>query len=200
MRSSLTLQGTTEDFIAQGGTNGFKIKLWSSLDISAKEIQIVNIKHGSIIVTYDLVVKDGGKTLEELKTIQTKMLATAGVKVGLPILEATAGEEKIITDGVVVADGYDSIIITTTPTNTPEGDSGVATPPRMYGSLTQMQFFAIVIAGGLIVISAFIFLCTWALCKKKADSESYVPRIHNISKKKAYSESQDFSTLKAKAY
>ena len=199
MRSSLTLQGTTEDFIAQGGTNGFKIKLWSSLDISAKEIQIVSIKHGSIIVTYDLVVKDGGKTLEELKINQTKMLATAGVKVGLPILEATAGEEKIITDGVVVADGYDPIIITTTPTNTPE-ESEVAIPPRIYGSLTQMQFFAIVTAGGLIVISAFIFLCTWALCKKKADSESYVPRIHNISKKKADSESQDFSTLKARAY
>ena len=64
------------------------------------------------------------------------MLATGKVKVGLPILEASAGEEEIITDGVVVADGYDPKIITSTSTNTPYVEP--EEPPKMYGKLNQM--------------------------------------------------------------
>ena len=62
------------------------------------------------------------------------MLATNKVTVGLPILGAVAGEEEIIKGGVVVAQGYDPIVITPTAENTPTPEE----PPKMYGILTQM--------------------------------------------------------------
>jgi hypothetical protein len=46
-------------------------------------------------------------------------MATGKLSVGMGILEASAGDVIIVTDGVVVADGYDPIIITPTVTNTP---------------------------------------------------------------------------------
>jgi hypothetical protein len=122
---------------------------------------MVNVKQGSVIVTYDLVTKDGGKTLDELKSIQKEKLATGQVTAGLPILEATAGEEKIISGGVVVAEGYDPIVITPTAENTPPPED----PPKMYGKLNQMQFFSIIAAAGMVVLSCLIVMCTWLLCR-----------------------------------
>ena len=77
------------------------------------------------------MVKEGGKSLEQLKTIQTEKLATNQVAVGLPIMDAVAGDEQIVSAGVVVANGYDPIVITSTPENSPPPED----PPKMYGKL-----------------------------------------------------------------
>ena len=67
-----------------------------------------------MILSYDLI-KSETQNLEELKTLQIKTFATGKVDVGLPILDVSLGENgdtRVISDGVVSAEGYDPIIIT----------------------------------------------------------------------------------------
>lgn len=38
IRTVLTLQGTPEEFMEKGGATSFKLKLWSSLELSASQV------------------------------------------------------------------------------------------------------------------------------------------------------------------
>lgn len=88
---------------------------------------------GSVVLNYDIVVEDDGssnaaqKTLAKIKKKQTEKFATGSMDLGAPILDVQASTvssdtsssstsstkvEKIISGGVVTAQGYDPIVLT----------------------------------------------------------------------------------------
>jgi hypothetical protein len=55
-RTDLKMKGTASDFIQKGGPENFKEKLSGSLKIQPTQIQLVSIKEGSVILSYDVIV------------------------------------------------------------------------------------------------------------------------------------------------
>jgi len=112
------MEWTFKAFYADGGTTSFVDRLTASLGIHASTIKVVSVYEGSLVVNYELApTKDEDVSLEDLKKKQTEKFAKGGVDIGAPILDVAAGVEKVVSDGVVTANGFKPVVITKTPTN-----------------------------------------------------------------------------------
>lgn len=125
IQTLVRMEWTMDEFFADGGTTKFVDRLSGALGIHASDVKVVSVYKGSLIVSYDIEVandKDGTK-LESLKKEEKDMFATGKMELGAPLLDVkrhvkmSIDPDKIITDGVVTAKGYNPIIITPTITN-----------------------------------------------------------------------------------
>lgn len=118
-----------DEFFAEGGTTAFVDRVSASLGIHASEIKVVSVYEGSLVLNYDITLdEDSDFSMEEIEEKQTEQFATGKMDLGAPILDVevavtkattsssstssrTNPKTKIISGGVVTADGYDPIII-----------------------------------------------------------------------------------------
>ena len=142
IQTQVRMEWTIEDFYSKGGTTALVDRISSVLGIHASQIKVVSVYEGSLVLDYEINAseedEESGTTtdaLAEVKAKQTEAFATGGIDLGAPILDvavvvattdtsAAASEstssntvEKVISDGVVTAAGYDPITITVTETN-----------------------------------------------------------------------------------
>jgi hypothetical protein len=87
------------------------------------------------------------------------------VDLGMSILDVSMGDQKVVTGGVVTAEGYDPIIITQTEENTPPSkDSGKAKEKKQsidFGESTTVVFTIIFV----VLLFALVATCSIKQCK-----------------------------------
>lgn len=108
------MEWTFKDFFSKGGTTAFSDRVAGSLGIHASQIKVVSVYEGSLVVNYEMTVAQGepASKLLALKKKQTEMYATGKMDLGAPILDVQTGEDSIISDGQVSAQGFEPIVIT----------------------------------------------------------------------------------------
>lgn len=108
------MEWTFKDFFSKGGTTAFSDRVAGSLGIHASQIKVVSVYEGSLVVNYEMTVAQGepASKLLALKKKQTEMYATGKMDLGAPILDVQTGEDPIISDGQVTAQGFEPIVIT----------------------------------------------------------------------------------------
>jgi hypothetical protein len=116
--TKVRMEWSMDEFFNAGGTTAFIDRLCASLGIHASTVKVVGVKKASILVNYEITPdEDEPLSLEQIKTKQTQQLATGTLDLGAPILEAIDGGVALVEDGVVVAEGFSSVVLVKTETN-----------------------------------------------------------------------------------
>ena len=110
------MEWSLDGFFKSGGTTRFVDRLASVLGIHASTIKVVSVYEGSLVIDYE-IEEDDDEQLLAIAGKATEIFATDQVDLGAPILDASGNGTDIIVDGVVVAEGYPSIVVTETITN-----------------------------------------------------------------------------------
>jgi hypothetical protein len=109
---SVRMEWTYAEFFAEGGTTLFVDRVAASLGIHASEIKIVSVYEGSLIIIYNIFSPfDDPAELEQIRAKQVQIIATNNAAYGAPIMDSTVKTEDIVQNGVVVASGYEPIVI-----------------------------------------------------------------------------------------
>lgn len=116
--TKVRMEWTMDAFFKSGGTTAFIDRLCASLGIHASTVKIVGVRKGSVIVEYEIIPSaDEPMSIEQIYAKQTQQFATGTIDLGAPILDVTENGDSIVSDGVVVAAGFDSKVLVITPTN-----------------------------------------------------------------------------------
>lgn len=131
-----------DEFFGGGGTTTFSDRLAASLGIHASTIKVVSVYTGSLVVNYEIApTADQPISLEAVSKKQTEKFVSGGVNLGAPVLDVAAQPApsmvekaktegktiettpaKLVSDGQVIAAGYERTILVKTATNTnPDG-------------------------------------------------------------------------------
>ena len=109
---NVRMEWTYAEFFADGGTTKMIDRIGASLGIHASEIKIVSVYEGSLIIVYNIFSAfDEPSDLERLRQKQIDTIARGNFNIGAPIIDSTVREKQIVQNGVVVADGYEPIVI-----------------------------------------------------------------------------------------
>lgn len=109
---SVRMEWTYAEFFADGGTTKLVDRIGASLGIHASDIKIVSVYEGSLIIVYNIFSAfDEPSDLERLRQKQIDTIAKGNFNIGAPIIDSTVREKQIVQNGVVVADGYEPIVI-----------------------------------------------------------------------------------------
>lgn len=118
IQTLVRMEWSFDEFYAEGGTTSFIDRLAGSLGIHASTIKVVSVFEGSLVVNYEIApTKEEPLSLEDLAKKQTEKFAEGKVDLGAPILDVAAGEEKVVSDGVVTAVGFTPVVLVKTATN-----------------------------------------------------------------------------------
>lgn len=101
-----------------------------------------------------LTQKEKLQKLRTLKALQTELFVTAKIDLGAPVLDAANGEEPVVSDGIVAAEGYKPVVITETETNA-DWKEGDAIPQPTFKKRSKYVMPAIGVAGIVIVALCF---------------------------------------------
>lgn len=125
IQTMVRMEWTLEAFFAKGGTTTFMDRLAGALGIHASSIKVVSLFRGSVVINYEMEPVNG-KSLADLKKLQVEAFSNPALNLGAPLLDVTItsgsdglGEStaNIISDGVFIAEGYESRVITKTAGN-----------------------------------------------------------------------------------
>jgi len=110
--TNIRMEWTYAEFFADGGTTKMVDRIAASLGIHASEIKIVSVYEGSLIIVYNIFSAfDEPSDLERLRKKQIDLIARGQFNIGAPIIDSTVSDKQIVQNGVVVADGYEPIVI-----------------------------------------------------------------------------------------
>merc|ERR1719263_2294257 len=116
--TKVRMEWTMEEFFENGGTTAFIDRLCASLGIHASTVKVVGVNAGSVLVNYEITPsEDEPLSITQIQSKQTEQFATGALDLGAPILEASDGGEAIVEDGVVVAAGFQKVVLVQTETN-----------------------------------------------------------------------------------
>ena len=90
IRSFITMDGTLDQFSQLGGVLAFSENLSNSLGLDAKQVQIVKVEQGSVIVVSDILSTEE----MDLAQIEAKLKSATvdgELDLGLPILDVSTG-------------------------------------------------------------------------------------------------------------
>ena len=142
------MEWTFEAFFAKGGTTTFMDRLAGALGIHASSIKIVSLFRGSVVVNYEIEAT-AEMSKEKLKQMQIEAFSKPELDLGGPLLDVTittAGDglgeatANIVSDGVFIADGYESRVITKTAGNQKPKSNGPQGTNSYIPNLDFMQF------------------------------------------------------------
>lgn len=115
------MEWTMSSFYSSGGTTKFANRLCAVLGIHASQMKVVSVYEGSLVINYNIVQDPtSSQSLSQISQLQTQVLATGGVNLGAPILDASSSisvgtssgkSQSIIRNGVVTAGGYTPVSI-----------------------------------------------------------------------------------------
>ena len=118
IQTKVRMEWSLDSFYNNGGTTLLIDRIAASLGIHASTIKIVSVYEGSLVVNYNIYTPtDDTFQLEQIEVKQTQQIAKNEINFGAPVLDTTINTKGIVSDGVLVAQGYEPVIITPTPTN-----------------------------------------------------------------------------------
>lgn len=166
IQTLVRMEWSVDEFFGAGGASTFAQRLAGSLGIHMSTVKVVSVYEGSLVVNYELAAtEDEPLELAELVALQTQKFATGGVDVGAPILDVATTKppslqpagvsaadqepESLVKDGQVTAEGFPSVVLVATASNTYSkflwevlDAAAIATPSQIFQAFLKetMQF------------------------------------------------------------